>query len=421
MHQQTDSDECFDVVVVGAGILGAGVAQALAAAGHSVSLLERLRPAAGTSSRSSKLIHGGLRYLESGQLGLVRESLTERAILLRIAPHLVRLVPFFLPVYRATRRGPWTLRAGLTLYSLLGGLRSGTGFSTVPRRDWAGLDGLKTDGLRAVFEYHDGQTDDAALCRAVVASASDLGAEVRLGAEVTSIVRSGESASTRGAWRVTWRNADGTSRSASARAVVNAAGPWAKAVNGLGRWEGRADWTPPARAVELVGGAHIELEGTLERGIYYTEAPSDGRAVFSIPWKGRILVGTTETPFTGDPSQVAPTQAEIDYLEAVHRAHFPGSQGARLDAWAGLRVLPKAEGRAFSRPREVLLAVDEPTRPSWMTLYGGKLTGYRHTAARVARVLERSLGAATRRADTKTLVLPELERVTVWDRAPPRT
>ncbi|MEZ6021532.1 MAG: FAD-dependent oxidoreductase [Planctomycetota bacterium] len=176
----------WDVVVIGAGIQGVGAAQAMAAAGHSVRLLEREYPAAGTSSRSSKLIHGGLRYLETWQWSLVRSSLRERAILLRIAPHLVRLVPFHIPVYRGMRRGPLTIRAGLSLYALLGGLAKDARFSKLARADWSALDGLRTDGLKAVYRYFDGQTDDAALCRAVLASACELQAEFSLGAEVIS-------------------------------------------------------------------------------------------------------------------------------------------------------------------------------------------------------------------------------------------
>ncbi|MEZ6017970.1 MAG: FAD-dependent oxidoreductase [Planctomycetota bacterium] len=406
-----------DVAVVGAGILGAGVAQAAAAAGRSVALLERRTPAAGTSSRSSKLIHGGLRYLETFQLGLVRESLAERAILLRIAPHLVRLVPFYLPVYAGMRRGPWTMRAGLSLYAALAGFGRNAGFRSVPKVEWPQLDGLTTNGLRAVFEYHDGQTDDAALCRAVVASAASLGAEVHLGAEVVRATRC-----PRG-WRVTWRTGamggDVAEHTLDARVVVNAGGPWANRVNDVA--DGLSEGSASARRdVDLVAGTHIEVAGRLERGIYYTEAPSDGRAVFSIPWKGRVMIGTTETPYAGDPAAIAPTEAEIEYLLAVHRRYFPGSRGEVLDSWAGLRVLPKAASSAFRRPREVVLAEDDAERPTWITLYGGKLTGYRHTAERVAARLERSLagalGPGTRRADTATLMLPELERVTVWDR-----
>ncbi|MEO0660881.1 MAG: FAD-dependent oxidoreductase [Planctomycetota bacterium] len=391
-----------DVLVVGGGIQGAGVAQAVAAAGHSVALLERRSAAIGTSSRSSKLIHGGLRYLETFQLRLVFESLRERRILGRIAPHLVRLVPFHIPVYRDTSRGPWTIRAGLSLYALLGLLRRNARFQSLPRRTWDGLDGLDTRDLRAVFRYLDGQTDDAALCRAVLASAIELGALVDAGAEVVGAERlTDEPAGMR--WHVRYRRG-GDERSLRARVVVNASGPWANRVNAL------ASPVPTGREVDLVGGTHIEVEGSLERGIYYVEAPSDRRAVFSIPWKGRVMVGTTETPYTGDPADVAPTREEIDYLLGVHRRYFPESDGPLLEAWAGLRVLPRAEGDAFDRPRDVMLVGHEEPRPSWLTVYGGKLTGYRHTATEVLDAVRPGLvGSATeRRADTATLRLPDL-------------
>src|SRR3984957_18551600 len=164
----------YDVIVVGGGIHGAGVMQAAAAAGHSTLLIEKCALASGTSSRSSKLIHGGLRYLESGQFALVRESLRERAIHLRIAPDLVHLKPFFIPVYDDTRRRPWQLKAGLSIYALLGGFDASTRFGSVPKREWAKLDGLETRGLDAVICYQDAQTDDARLTRAVVQSALEL-------------------------------------------------------------------------------------------------------------------------------------------------------------------------------------------------------------------------------------------------------
>src|SRR5476649_318319 len=165
----------YDVVIIGGGIHGAGVLQAAAAAGHKALLIERNALASGTSSRSSKLIHGGLRYLESGQFALVRESLRERAIHLRIASELVELKAFFIPVYHDTRRRPWQLKLGLWMYALLGGFDASTRFGAVPKSQWPNLDGLQTENLDAVIRYHDGQTDDAVLTRAVVQSALDLG------------------------------------------------------------------------------------------------------------------------------------------------------------------------------------------------------------------------------------------------------
>src|SRR5580704_6526793 len=175
----------FDVVVVGGGIHGAGVLQAAVAAGPSALLIEKGALASGTPRRSSKLIHGGLRYIESGQFALVRESLHDRAVHLRIASDLVQLKPFFIPVYRETRRRPWQLKLGLWMYALLGGFDASMRFGSVPKSDWPQLDGLKTRELDAVIRYYDAQTDDAQLTRAVVESALSLGAELAMPASFT--------------------------------------------------------------------------------------------------------------------------------------------------------------------------------------------------------------------------------------------
>ncbi len=176
----------FDVVVIGGGIHGVGAAQAAAAAGHSVLLLEKSNLAYGSSSRSSKLIHGGLRYLESAQFHLVYECLHERNVLTRIAPGLVHLEKFYVPIYDSTSRSRLTLRTGLSLYALLGGLNSTTHFRSLSKDQWQTLDGLNQQGLKAVFQYYDGRTDDAALTRAVMHSAIELGAESVIPAEFIS-------------------------------------------------------------------------------------------------------------------------------------------------------------------------------------------------------------------------------------------
>ena len=384
-----------DVLVIGGGIQGAGVLQAAAAAGHGALLLEARDFARGTSSRSSKLIHGGLRYLETMQLALVRESLRERRILTEIAPHLVELVPFFIPVYKHTTRRPWEIRAGLSLYATLGGLVEEARFARVPRGEWDQLDGLVTDGLLAVFRYRDGQTDDAALVRAVIASARELGGEALQPAELVSARRE------EGGWRARYRLGEEV-RECVARVLVNASGPW------IERVATRLDPTPPGCAVELVAGAHIELPDALEHGIYYTEA-RDRRAVFIMPWKGHTLVGTTELPYDGDPAEVSPTEAEVVYLQETLADHFPGRSTEVTEAWAGLRVLPRGEGEAFDRPRDVTLVPDDPARPSYLAIYGGKLTGYRATAERVMEWIARSLPRTGRRADTATLPLPAVD------------
>jgi glycerol-3-phosphate dehydrogenase len=387
--------ETFDVAVIGAGIHGTGVAQAAAAAGHSVLLLEQTAVAAGSSSRSSKLIHGGLRYLESGQFGLVRESLRERGLMLRLAPDLVRVQRFYIPVYAHTQRRPWQLRIGLSLYALFSSLRPESRFGTVPRSEWSSLDGLDTAGLQAVFWYQDGQTDDRALTRAVQQSAIQLGAQLRCPARFESASLEDEG--------VLLRYAQGDqSIESRARVLVNAAGPWADRVARL--------ITPAISvpALECVQGTHLVLPGTVQRGIYYLESPHDRRAVFVMPWKGQLMVGTTETRYEGDPALVAPTAAEIHYLLGVLKHYFPRwramAESDLIESFAGLRVLPAGPEHAFSRSRETQLITDRPVKPRVLSIYGGKLTTWRAVSQRALGALAASL--PQRRAVARTDQLP---------------
>jgi glycerol-3-phosphate dehydrogenase len=382
-----------DVLVVGGGIHGCGVAQAAAAAGYSVALLERKALAAGTSSRSSKLIHGGLRYLESGQLRLVYASLRERRLLLRLAPGLVHPVPFYIPVYRDTSRPAWMIGAGLALYALLAGITPLARFSMLPRRAWGDLDGLTTQGLKAVFRYWDAQTDDAALTQAVWRSAAVCGARLLCPADFVSAADDGERVSVR------YRQ-EGAELSITAGVLVNAAGPW------VNRVLGGIDPAPAPLPMALVQGTHVLLPGPVERGIYYAEA-ADRRAVFVMPWRGKALVGTTETVYAGDPPKdVAPTAQEIDYLLAVYRRYFPDREATVLDSFAGLRVLPAGGGAPFSRSRETVLHVDRQRAPRVLSIYGGKLTGYRATAEKALRRLTPILGPGQAGISTRELPLP---------------
>ncbi len=382
----------YDVVVVGAGIQGVGVAQAVAAAGYSVLVLEQTAPAAGTSSKSSKLIHGGLRYLESMQFGLVRESLKERALLLHLAPDLVKLQPLHIPVYKQSSRSPLTIRTGLSLYALLAGFNGDSVFRQLPKRQWEELVGLRQQDLRAVFRYSEAQTDDAALTRAVLHSAIALGAELRMPARFVAAKRNGQCC------QVDYSDDQGD-HSVSCRVLVNCAGPWANQV--------LAAISPAMTipAVELVQGSHLLLPLLLDQ-YFYLEAPRDKRAVFVLPWEGRLLVGTTEKIHTEAPEKAHCSLEEQAYLLETLSYYFPQlSIPQEVDSFAGLRVLPQSDQRAFARPREVMFMLDDQAQPRVLSIMGGKLTTYRATAQQALAKIRRSLPAARAQADTARLHL----------------
>ncbi len=386
----------FDMVVVGGGIHGAGVAQAAAARGFNVLVLEQHDIGSGTSSRSSKLIHGGLRYLETGQLPLVYESLREREWLIRNAPTLVRRVPFYLPVFQKAKRSPLKIRLGLSLYAFLGGFGEGLGFRKVPTSEWDTLDGMDTNGLLAVFQYWDAQTDDQCLTQAVMHSAQTLGAKLALPAILTSATKK------ESRYHIHYKQ-DGTLRQCTADTLVNAAGPW---VNGV------LDCvSPPLQKIETewVQGTHILIDTHIQQGIYYLEAPQDQRPVFVMPWKGQMMVGTTETVFKGNPSEVAPLKSEKIYLLETLSTYFPHFKSFQLSdiqsAFAGLRVLPKSSQGLGHRPRETRFVLDDPKQPRCLSIYGGKLTTFRATAQKVLSHLSESLPKRTMKADLETMSL----------------
>lgn len=381
----------YDIAIIGGGIHGVGVAQAAAAAGYRCVVIEQYGLAWGTSSRSSKLIHGGLRYLETGQFGVVRECLHERALLLRNAPDLVALKPFCLPVYRSTSRRPWQIRAGLALYYLLSGGR----FSTLPRCQWDQLDGLTTRGLQQVFRYYDAQTDDRALTSAVMDSAMSLGAELLMPASFAGAELGVDGATVHVIQA-------GCELELQARLLVNAAGPW---VNGVLQ---RFLPQPPMLSVDLIQGSHLVLDRPAPASFYYVEAPTDRRAVFIMPWQRHLMIGTTEEVYTGRPEEVSVQADEQRYLLDTYRYYFP-NEATRLpevlDGFAGLRVLPAASSRAFHRSRETILYLDRAVRPRVLTIYGGKLTAYRAVAQRVMGMLQPSLPYRRAVADTAKLPL----------------
>lgn len=389
----------YDVVVIGGGIHGAGIAQAAAANGYSVLLLEKSAIGAATSSKSSKLIHGGLRYLESYQFGLVKECLQERSILLSNAPELVKLVPFYIPVYQQTKRRPWKISTGLQIYRALSGFIQDARFSVLPKRQWDSLDGLHQQDLQVVYKYFDAQTDDVALTKAVVQSARLLGAEVLCPASFDSATIHEQGCDL-------CISAGDRQLSISCSVLVNATGAWVNQV--LERCKPRQSGI----SFDHVQGTHIVVNDSAKSGVYYLEAPQDQRAIFVIPWKGKTMIGTTETVFRGDIANVVPLDDEIDYLLDTYNHYFCDKSKNRanvIDAFAGLRVLPQSSDSPFSRVRDTQLLTNVDSKPRLITMYGGKLTAYRSTAERVIQRIRVSLPQRTSRGDTRELSLAPVE------------
>ncbi|OLE60402.1 MAG: hypothetical protein AUG10_06050 [Gemmatimonadetes bacterium 13_1_20CM_2_70_10] len=363
--------EPVDVLIIGGGITGAGVARDAALRGLRVALVDKSDVAGGTSSRSSRLIHGGIRYLEHGDLRLVFEASRERRTLLRIAPHLVRPLPFLFPAYRGARVPPWKLRAGLWLYDLLAAFRN------VHTHRWLGAKqvraaepGLRDKDLTGAGLYYDAQTDDARLALATLRSAATGGAFVASYAEVVSLARPDgriAGASVR----------DGlTGRRLEVRAgvVVNATGPWVDAVR-------RLDDPAAAPLLRLSKGAHVAVPRTRIGNTYAVTltSPIDGRVMFVLPWGDLSYIGTTETEDSVAPERVRATGDDVVYLLRSANAFFPRARLAPHDVvstWAGLRPLlaPDTSRSAGAVSREHRV-VESPS--GLVTIAGGKLTTYR--------------------------------------------
>lgn len=364
----------YDVIVIGAGIQGAAVAQAAAAQGWRVCVLER-NPAPGleTSSASSKLIHGGLRYLETLQFHLVKECLQERRRLLKNAPQLVHISPFYIPVYKTSRRSHWWVFLGLSLYAILGGLHPHNRFRKIAKKHWPKLE-IAQEGLTAVYQYYDAQTDDRLLTEGVLASAKANGADVCFDSEINSISKQQVLEATAG------------DRIYKTRCLVNAAGPW---VNEVAQQCERL----PTRQLDWVQGTHLVLPRSGLAGCYYFESIADNRPMFVLPWRENILVGTTEQVLT-EPKAKA-TEAEVMYLLESFNHHFPSLACQRdevQEVMAGVRVLPKSAANANQRDRDTVLLHKQWDECGYVGIYGGKLTAHRAMAEKVITLLGKTLG-----------------------------
>jgi glycerol-3-phosphate dehydrogenase len=394
-RREAFSDGDFDVVIVGGGMAGAGIARDLALRGASVALVEKGDFASGTTSRSSKLIHGGLRYLELFDFALVRESLRERETLGRLAPHLVRPLPFLVPIYAGSSRGLIKIRIGLKLYDWLTPGRDRERYRVLRPLDALSLEpALAAEALRGAGYYFDDLlVYPERLCLENVLSASRGGARVVNYAEVEEVLRGSDGAPAGVAVRdlLTGRVA-----ALRARVVVNATGPW---VDQLRERANVSERGP--RIVRKTKGIHCLLPRLTTRAIYHST--SDDRMIFVIPWRDFSLVGTTDTDFEGDLDRVCASRDEVVYLLQEVRRVLPDRRVRPEDVaytYAGVRPLSYEEGgRASDVSREHRIVDEEGGR--FLSVTGTKLTCFRSLAEvagdRVSRLLGRPTPSRTAR------------------------
>lgn len=388
--------ERFDLAIIGGGIVGASVARDAALRGLRVALFERGDLGGGTSSRTSKLIHGGLRYLDTLQFGLVREALDERAVLLRLAPHLVWPCPFLLPFYRGQRKPRWLLETGLFLYERLAGSHSLGRVSRLAAPEVLELEpDLPRDGLLGAGLYLDAQMDDARLCLENALDAAALGASLYAHHEVESVALSPAACTVRARDRL---EPEAPPVEVEAMAVVNAAGPWADRVRELAG-------KPREGALRPSRGSHLVLSPLTRKNALILFSTRDGRVFFVLPDARGSLVGTTEAEEAGNPDDCAPTVPDLAYLVGEIRRRWPGrvQVGEQVHrAFAGLRPLARAAGPLGQVSRESRLLSEN----GLFTIVGGKYTTYRAIAEQALDRILKKIGKSARPCSTRERPLP---------------
>lgn len=400
----------FDVIVIGAGINGAGIARDAAMRGLRVLLVDKGDVGGGTSAGSTRLIHGGLRYLEHYEFGLVRESLRERETLLRIAPHLVRPLEMTIPIFRESRRGRAAIRAGMIAYELLAWGKS------LPRYRMQSVEetrrrlpGLKVEELVGSAVYFDAQVEFAErLVVENVLGAIEHGATVRTYTTVTKLLA--EETGIKGVQLVTRSDQTDCARG---KVVVNAAGPWVDGL--LSSYRAQSERVVgDLKSERLIGGtkgSHVVVaafEGAPE-GAVYLEAVSDRRPFFIIPWNDNYLIGTTDVHFEENPDEVRAEDWEVDYLLTETNSAFPAAKLTReqvLYTYSAVRPLAytkKEEEQSITR-RHFLR--EHPRFQNLVSVVGGKLTTYRSLAEECVDMIFRKLERAAPRCETARIPLP---------------
>ena len=387
----TVSAPVYDVAVIGAGVNGAGIARDAALRGLRVLVVDKNDMCSGTSGVSSRLIHGGLRYLEYGEIPLVYESLHERRRLRRNAGHLVDPIRISIPVFSGARRGRLLIRLGMIAYDLLSLGKSMPGHEMLDRdRIRSEEPGLSDDGLLGAARYFDAQVTYAErLVLENLLAARSAGATVKTYCEVREIRASGGRVDT-----LVYDGRDGSRTEVGVRSIVNASGPWVDEVLK----------TAPRSAKRFVGGtkgSHIvvgRFDGA-PRDAFYVEAAADGRPFFIIPWNGQYLIGTTDIRYDESLDRIRASRAEVDYLLSETNRVFPNADLTRADihfAYAGVRPLPHRQaGPESAITRRHIIKVNRNIASGLISIIGGKLTTYRSLAEqavnKLARVLRRRL------------------------------
>jgi glycerol-3-phosphate dehydrogenase len=394
---QALSQQKFDLAVIGGGIQGAATARDAALRGLKVVLVEARDFAGATSSRSSKMIHGGLRYLEQYDFRLVHEARRERRLLLKLAPHLAQPVPFLLPIYSGDPYSPSKIRLGLTVYDLMGNLgRKDLHKMLSPAETLRRVPALKSEGLRAGAVYFDSETDDARLTLENILDASNHGAVISNYTQVRALtVKSGSErpgvASAEAEDLLT-----GCRHEITARFWVNAAGPWVDRVRALlAGFDGSG-------TVRLTKGTHILLPPVAGPFALFA-AILPGKRVFVMPpWHGHALLGTTDTDYDGDPASVRPDRADTEYLLAALNRVLARPRGLNdvVGAFAGLRALALQPGRSPSENTREYRLHQDPWASNFVSICGGKLTTARALGEKVTDLVLARLGTVPRGSDT---------------------
>lgn len=373
----------YDIAIIGGGVNGCGIARDAAGRGLKVLLAEKNDLASGTSSASTKLVHGGLRYLEHYEFSLVREALKEREVLLSMAPHIIWPLRFVLPHHSALRPA-WLIRIGLFLYDHLGGRKILPGSRQIDLATSEAGKPLKDTFTRA-FEYSDCWVDDARLVVLNALDARTRGASIFTRTEAVSATR------TNGHWSIELKNLlSGERRSVKARALVNAAGPWVDDVlNSRIRNNGKP-------RIRLVKGSHIVVPKIFDHDRAYIFQNADRRIIFAIPYEGDYtLIGTTDVDYTGDPGAVAISDAEISYLCSSASAYFKKAIDTRDVVWtySGVRpLLDEGGGSAQEATRDYVLELDTAGGEApLLNVFGGKITTYRKLAEDALATLDQAL------------------------------